>query len=406
MRRGGKNIYALKVTDQDNPELLWVIKGGEGEYTELGQTWSTVTLGKVRHSGSDKTVLIFGGGYDLDQDSVSVTTEDDEGRSVYIADAETGARLWTAGQDATTPTPNMNFSIPARINALDISGDGYTDRLYAVDMGGQVFRFDIDNYSTGALNGNIIGGRIADLADASTAVADRVAADARRFYYPPDVALINADDGPYHGLVLSSGYRAHPLDDEIHDRIYMLKDRNTSAVTDVSDYSYGASGPLKESDLHNATANLAGGDGATDAVRDAELANLTAEEGWYIYLDDEDNSGSWLGEKGLAEPLIIEGTAIITTYTPNLNTSTTSCDPQIGLGKIYFMNILDATPAFPSDLDVRSERHVELTRGGIPPSPNVIITKGGEPTLCVGTECQAAEFGLGVRKTYWYEVTE
>jgi hypothetical protein len=49
---------------------------------------------------------------------------------------------------------------------------------------------------------------------------------------------------------------------------------------------------------------------------------------------------------------------------------------------------------------------VELTRGGIPPSPNVIITKGGEPTLCVGTECQAAEFGLGVRKTYWYEVTE
>jgi Tfp pilus tip-associated adhesin PilY1 len=142
----------------------------------------------------------------------------------------------------------------------------------------------------------------------------------------------------------------------------MLKDRNTSAVTDVSDYSYGASGPLKESDLHNATANLAGGDGATDTVRDAELANLTAEEGWYIYLDDEDNSGSWLGEKGLAEPLIIEGTAIITTYTPNLSTSTTSCDPQIGLGKIYFMSILDATPAFPSDLGVRSERHVELTR--------------------------------------------
>ena len=43
-------------------------------------------------------------------------------------------------------------------------------------------------------------------------------------------------------------------------------------------------------------------------------------------------------------------------------------------------------------------------RGGIPPSPSIIMPKNGEATLCVGTECQAADFGLGVRKTYWYEV--
>jgi type IV pilus assembly protein PilY1 len=408
MRRGGKNIYALDVTDKLNPELLWVIKGGEGSYTELAQTWSTVTLGKVRHSGADKDVLIFGGGYDKDQDNASVTTEDDEGRTVYIADAVTGARLWTAGADATTPTANMDFSIPARINILDISGDGYTDRFYAVDMGGQMFRFDIDNSNSSSLSSNIIGARVADLADASLAPADRTAVNARRFYYPPDITLVDAEDGPYHGLVLSSGYRAKPLDDTIQDRIYMIKDRNTAAITDVNDYKYNAAGtgPLVEGDLHNATSNLAGGDASTDGIRDAELSNITGAEGWFIYLDDEDNPGSWLGEKGLSEPLIIEGVAIVTTYTPNLTVSTANCDPNIGLGKIYFLNILDATPAFPSDLDVRSERHVELTRGGIPPTPNVIITEGGVPTLCVGTECQEAEFGLGVRKTYWYEVSE
>ncbi len=407
MRRGGKNIYALDVSDQDSPVLMWVIKGGEGSYTELGQTWSTVNIGKVKDNGTEKTVLVFGGGYDEDQDNAAVTAEDSEGRTVYIADATTGERLWTAGADANTPTANMDYSIPARINVIDISGDGYIDRLYAVDMGGQMFRFDIDNASSSALSGSIIGGRIADLADASTAVAERTAANARRFFYPPDIALINADDGPYHGLVLTSGYRAHPLDDEIHDRIYMIKDRNTGPITAVTAYNYNsaATGPLREADLQNATSNLAGGDGTNDAARVTELANLTSAEGWYIYLDDEDNPGSWLGEKGLAESLIIEGVAIVTTYTPNLDVSN-SCTPNIGLGKIYFLNILDATPAFPRDLDARSERHVELTRGGIPSTPNVVITDGGVPTLCVGTECQAADFGLGVRKTYWYEVTE
>ena len=39
-----------------------------------------------------------------------------------------------------------------------------------------------------------------------------------------------------------------------------------------------------------------------------------------------------------------------------------------------------------------------------PDGSSTIITDDGEPTLCFGTECGAAGFGLGVRKTYWYEV--
>jgi type IV pilus assembly protein PilY1 len=223
-----------------------------------------------------------------------------------------------------------------------------------------------------------------------------VAENARRFYYPPDVALVSAADGPYHSIVLSSGFRAHPLDANVHDRIYMLKDRTT---TYTSTYK-----KITEANLYNATSNLAGGDSATDAARDIELADMQSKEGWYINLDDEANPGSWLGEKGLAEPLIIGGVAILTTYTPDLNPPADSCGPTLGLGKVYFLDLLDATAAFPTNLDVRSDRHIELARGGIPPTPNVIITKGGVPTLCIGTECGEAQFGLGVRKTYWYEV--
>ena len=182
----------------------------------------------------------------------------------------------------------------------------------------------------------------------------------------------------------------------------MIKDRDTGLTTTYK--------TLTEADLEDVTDNLAGGDSGAvgnavaDAARKAELALIAAAEGWYIDLDDEDNPGTWIGEKGLAEPLILEGVAIVTTYTPNAFVATNSCEPNIGLGKVFFLDLLDATPAFPSNLDLRPERHTELMRGGIPPSPNVIITKGGEPTLCVGTECSAADFGLGIRKTYWYEV--
>ena len=397
MRRGGNNIYSLDVTNRNEPKLRWVIKGGSGDYTELGQTWSSVNVEKIKDGGAEKTVLIFGGGYDTAQDGAAVRTPDSAGRAVYIADAETGVHLWSAGKDGVLATEDMEYSIPARIKPLDINGDGFIDRLYAADTGGQVFRYDIDNTNAELLRNSITGGKIIDIAGAD-------AIDNRRFYYPPDVALVDAPDGKYHALLLSSGYRAHPLNDVIHDRIYMIKDRSTGLA---KNYDMAA---LTEADLHNVTANLAGGDSGAqgntgaDASRRAELAKIADAEGWYIDLEDEDNPGSWIGEKGLAEALIIEGVAMVSTYTPNIKTTTDICGPNEGLGKVFFLDILDATPAFPSNVDVRQDRQIKLVRGGIPPSPGGIITKGGEPTICVGTECQAADLGMGVRKTYWYEV--
>jgi len=47
---------------------------------------------------------------------------------------------------------------------------------------------------------------------------------------------------------------------------------------------------------------------------------------------------------------------------------------------------------------------VNLDRGGIPPSPTVIITKDGTPTICKGTECDSANSAGQITKTYWYEI--
>ncbi|MGB5277700.1 MAG: hypothetical protein WBP02_11080, partial [Gammaproteobacteria bacterium] len=142
MRRGGRNIYSLDVTNRYSPRLRWVIQGGTGDYAELGQTWSTVNVETLKLGGAEKTVLIFGGGYDPDQDSATVRTADNIGRGVFIADAETGALLWRAGPDAGADLQltDMQYSVPARVKPIDIDGNGFIDRLYIGDMGGQIFR--------------------------------------------------------------------------------------------------------------------------------------------------------------------------------------------------------------------------------------------------------------------------
>ena len=184
----------------------------------------------------------------------------------------------------------------------------------------------------------------------------------------------------------------------------MLKDKDIYSAP-------GTYVTLTEADLYNATLNLAGGEGVVsgnDALQLAAKAALGNTEGWYIFLDDETPAGNWLGEKGLSEALILEGTVIVTTFTPTPPQATVldNCTlQQAGTGKVFFMNVLDATPVITASTDKRPGRHLyDISKSGIPPTPTVIVTKGGEPTLCIGTECKAADLIKGVRKTYWYEV--
>jgi len=396
MRRGGSNIYSLDVTNRYAPKLRWVIQGGIGDYAELGQTWSTVNVETLKLGGSEKTVLVFGGGYDPDQDTATVRTPDGIGRGVFIADAETGQLLWRAGPDAgaNLQLTEMKYSVPARVKPIDIDGNGFIDRMYVGDMGGQIFRFDITESDTSTdLSTLISGGRIADLAE------DASITDARRFYYSPDVSLIVEEgQAPYLALVASSGFRAHPLNADVHDKIYMIRENDIYNVP--SPYV-----TVTESDLFDTTTNAIG---ETDgAAQQALITALGSAKGWYIDLDES----GWIGEKGLAEPLILGGVAIVSTYIPqNLAVAGASvCAPQAGTGSVYYLNVTDGTPTFNLAGTVdkkREDRRTFLKRSGIPPSPSVIVTEDGPVTICIGTECNKAELNLDLQKMYWYEVEQ
>ena len=66
MRRGGRDIYVLDITDINKPKMAWEIIGGTTTgFERLGQTWSEIQFLRMELNGAEaRDVLVFGGGYD------------------------------------------------------------------------------------------------------------------------------------------------------------------------------------------------------------------------------------------------------------------------------------------------------------------------------------------------------
>ena len=397
MRRGGSNYYGLDVTNPDSPSFLWKIEGGVtgGDFEEVGQTWSTPVKTKVKISNSEYEVLIFSGGYDTNQDNVDVRTPDTIGRAVYIVDAETGSRLWWAGptgSGANLELANLDYSIPSAPKVIDVTGDGRANQIYVGDMGGQIFRFDITNGNRA--DDLVTGGRIADLAGSGTA-------NARRFYHAPDIFGIKVGGARYLGLAIGSGYQAHPLNEAIDDRFYMLRMPDVTAPPVDADgvVAYTA---LTEASLYNATANVIQ-DGTTEADRAAAAEALGDAAGWYISLGNS-------GEKVLSTSQTINNEIFFTTYEPT--PSTNPCVPAAGTSRLYHVSALDSRAVVnydESDGDggtddelTAADRFVELNTIGLPPNPQRMRVDDTD-IVCVGAECRTVDSVTGVVETYWFE---
>ncbi|WP_432471145.1 PilC/PilY family type IV pilus protein [Amphritea sp. HPY] len=395
MRRGGRSYYALNVTDRTKPEMLWQINGGESgsDFEELGQTWSEPQRITVKFDDEVKDVLLFAGGYDPNQDNASVRTSDTVGRAIYMVDAKTGELFWKAGDGNgyDLGLSQMDYSIPSDITALDMNGDGLVDQFYVGDMGGQLWRFDIDQSNVKLKNKLVSGGVIADFSG-STKVSNR------RFYYAPDISLGVDQSNHFMAIGIGSGYRAHPLNEEIEDRFYLLKQ---------FDYIYSAPSSysaLAESDLYDATLNLIME--GTDAEKEtAEVAlsgsDSSRKDGWYIRLENT-------GEKVLAPSLTLNNQILFTTYQPAV-ADASSCNVTNGKSRIYIVGVADATPRGDLDEDGNYNRHdrtIDLKHGNIPSQPVVVDTIDSPPVVMVGAEpITGIDTGKQVIRTYWYEDT-
>ncbi len=174
LRMGGRSYYALNLQDMSNPKLLFQISpdeqkiyynGSSSTYAALdnmGQSWSKPSIGWVNWKKSDgktterKRVMFVGGGYDEGYENDTYNPSISQGAGVYMFDADNGKLLWWAsakattaqGAEAYTQSDNLKYSVVSEIRTEDRNGDGLIDHLYFGDLGGQLFRIDLDNTAT------------------------------------------------------------------------------------------------------------------------------------------------------------------------------------------------------------------------------------------------------------------
>lgn len=424
-RRGGRIIYAIDVSDPAAPQFLWK-KGCSSltdnttcdvGFSELGQTWSLPKPALVH--GNTNPVLIFGAGYDANEDA-EPPAADTMGRGIFILDAFTGDLLWQAGQGGSsascTGTPcllqDMTYAIPSDVTLVDRTGtggvpDGYIDRLYVGDLGGNIWRVDLEP-TGGNTPAFWQASKFASVGGASSDTTKR------KIFFPPDVVTTKNFDA----VLVGTGDREHPVYSNaavnIINRFYSLKDKKIGS--DACPLVGGiATCSAVIADNTSSTA-----DTKPDSPTSTDLCNATnadettncknAADGFYITL----KNGTETGEKAVNAPTTIGGRTFFGTNTP-IPPDPSICRANLGTARGYSVDVVTGESTF-----------VTFDGGGLPPSPVsglVSVDVNGETKLipfligggnadpsCTGPDCTSALGGLkppipikAIRtRTYWY----
>lgn len=387
LRMGGRSYYALDLQNVSSPTMKFHIdpdntkvwyNGNSTTYNELsfmGQSWSKPTVGWVRWNGAKRLVMFVGGGYDAggtngdgtfntdgsrsgyagyeqsdyDQENAPTNTNKKIGAGVYMFDALTGQLLWWTGANATaantssnvqySTAANMKYSVVGQIKTVDRDADGLVDHLYFGDLGGQLWRVDINNNAPSV---NAFAKTPAQLLNLHKGQYSP------RFYTMPSFSVYQTDNGTYFGVVsIGSGNASSPLFDSTssadtttyqsngynNDAIYNIYDKDV-ARSDLFNYTKSTSGSSTtysySATLTTPTLTLANSATApTTAVLvplssnngTTNVAPYTTTGGWYYYFA----SNKLQDEKVIYTPLVIDSDMYVTTYDGSTNGLSGDC---------------------------------------------------------------------------------
>jgi len=401
-RRGGNTYTALDISSPTAPSWLYSIgphilkdpANPSNPYQILGQSWgkaerATIATGSaVTWTGCSLNiqtttvdVFMIPGGYDNNQDQAAPASEDTLGKALFAVGAASGSLVDNFNFNAVqNSTLGMTHSF-VDLTALDHDGDGIHSRVYAGDLGGQIFAFRDDELVT-LDNGGACTAIVKSVVDGSWSAKKLFNASAdgvqRKIMYAPDAVAEAYGEMIFFG----TGDRSDPGETSVVNRMYAVKNDWTSNAT------------LTDSDLVNVTDDLI--QLGTEAEKASIKASLDSAGGWYIELENP-------GEKVVASPRLFGGVVYFTTYTPTSGTASSSdgSDPCAvstvrGVGRLYAVNFKTGASVLNLSSEAETDSSgiaVELGKkdrsvaiGTAIPSAPVIAVLAGGARIFIGVE--------------------
>jgi type IV pilus assembly protein PilY1 len=389
-RRGGRLVYAVDVSDPLVPKFMWKRTNTDADtrFAELGQTWSQPKVALVK--GYANPVLIFGGGYDPGQDAEPPTAAT-MGRAIYILDALTGNIVWSAKGGGSTnecignpcQLADMIYPIPSDVTLVDrntVDESGFIDRIYVPDLGGNVWRVDLEP----------AGGNTPDQWQVTKlAAVGGTGTTKRKIFFPPDVVTTTNFDS----VMFATGDREHPTINQqsvnIVNRFYMIKDtkvgNDAAGWTTVTD-STSSTANNAPTGLFNASPILPTS-ASSEPTQPGPVFDPSdpAFNGFYITLqnavatkaaDGTITYGPAIenGEKSVNSPTTVGGFTFFGTNAP-IPPDPTICQANLGTARGYRIDFLTGESKF-----------VVFDGGGLPPSPvaGVVIVDGVSVPFLIG----------------------
>ncbi len=339
LRKGGKTYFALDITDTLNPRYLWEFPKSTDTVTlgKVGQSWSELVIGRVKIEVGgelyERWVVFIGGGFDYTNNT---------GKAFFVIDIKTGDMI-----KEFSGIEGMNYSFPAPPTAVDTNLDGFIDKIYIGDLGGQMWVFDVSfDGKNRKSDSQWTGRRLLAAPNSDT--------EKHRIYYPPAVA---SDPGGNLWVYFGTGDKEYPNDlSNPAERFYAVKDNGTGNY------------PRREVDLLDVTFS--------------NTFSPTSKDGWYIQLE----KSAQKSEKVLAKPVVFNRLVYFTTYA--YSPPTDPCSWQ-GTAKLYAVEYLSGGGALEvddlSDLEGSSSPRSKIIATGAPSNPIISVDTKGKASVTVGT---------------------
>lgn len=405
-RRGGYNYYAIDISTPEVPLYSYTIGQNilsaadfdgdgniEGSAANLGQSWAIPSVHKIKTGTTSYTdVFLLPGGYDTNQDLDTPAATDSTGKAVFAVNVTDGS-LTTLNFNAAFIS-GMTHCI-TDVMGYDSVGDGYTNRAYAGDLGGNIWAFEDDDDDFTDLN---LGGD-GQWSGRKLFSAGAVDGVQRKIFYSPDVT---AHYGGMEMVFFGTGDRADPTKTSVVNKIYAVK----NYWEDISTFT-----TLTEDDLVDVTDNRI--QLGSDAEKDAVEEELEDKKGWYFKLEHP-------GEKIISSVVVYNGVLYFTTYTPTPTSAATITDPcgnssGRGVSRLYAVNykngsaVKDFSSTVETDgegetVDLGKEDRSTIVGDAIASAPVLaIMPQGG--TLLIGTEGGIRQIdpieGITMKTFYW-----